>query len=154
MRAISLEFKDAPDPWLDFPRTCRASKIFYDIGEIVHEEGDLFERYQVSHMADLLLSSCAPQYRKQGLSKELYRRTLNFLKAEGVPIAKSVFTSPFSRAAVKPLGFEQVCRLYYKDVKDENGNLAFTKEARKAIQISGAEDDTEPYAALMALRII
>lgn len=143
MRAIFIE-TESDDFWDTFPRKCRASQIFFDIGEILHKEVDLFELYGVEKMADLFLSSVAPKYRNQGLSKEMYKRTLKFLAAEGIPLVKSVFTSPISRQAAFPLQFEEVCRLYYKDVKDNRGRLAFP---------STELDDEVHYAALMARRI-
>ncbi|CAL8091605.1 unnamed protein product [Orchesella dallaii] len=138
VRAICHE-KMEVNPWITFPKTSRAAQIFIDIGEIVHDMEDIYEKYQLSESADLLLSSCAPKYRNQGISKELYKRAINFLTAEGFKMVKSVFTSPYSRAGIKNLGFEEVNRLYYKDLKDENGNPVFDT----------SKLDSESYAALM-----
>ncbi len=85
----------------------------------------IFETYKLDEYAEFFVASCATNHRRQGLTSEMYVRNLKFLKAEGFKLAKSLFTSPYTRAAVKKLGFKEVCRIDYRDLYDQHGRLAF-----------------------------
>ncbi|CAL8091599.1 unnamed protein product [Orchesella dallaii] len=124
VRATFIHKKD-DNCWDFFPRKSLASKNLYQMCEIALEKGNIYERYGITEYADFLVASCATKYRNQGLAKELYRRSMELFKVEGIKLAKSVFTSPFSRAAVKRLGFEEICRVDYKTMKDKDGNPVF-----------------------------
>lgn len=100
-------------------------QILDDMHLMGAKEANVFERYGVNEYAALLVSSTHPKFRNQGLATEMYKRTLTLLKAEGVKVVKSTFTSPYSRAAVKRLGFEELCRVNWRDVKDKEGNFVF-----------------------------
>lgn len=65
------------------------------------------------------------------------------MAAEGFTMTKSVFTSPYSRAAAMKLGFEEVHRLYFKDAMNPDGNPIFSQY----------ELTDEHYGALLCKKI-
>lgn len=99
--------------------------VMYQINESCLEAADISGRFGVDEYADFFVASCAPKYRNQGLSSELYRLSLILIKAVGLKVVKSTFTSPYTRAAVKKLGFQELSRVTYKGLKDSQGNLIF-----------------------------
>lgn len=101
------------------------SKVLLRLVEITENMAGLFETYRLDEYAEFFVASCAPHHRQRGITTEMYVRNLRFLKAEGFKLAKSLFTSPYTRAAVAKLGFKEVCRLDYRDLCDENGKAAF-----------------------------
>lgn len=103
----------------------RTTQILSDMTAMGAKVANIYERYGVTEYAGFLVASTHPKFRKQGLATEMYKRSLVLLKAEGLKIVKSTFTSPFSRAAVRRLGFEEICRVDWKDVKDKEGNFVF-----------------------------
>lgn len=127
----------------DIPFNSHQSKVILKLVDITDSMAGLFERYGVNEYAEFFVASCAPHHRRQGITSEMYVRNLKFLKAEGFKLAKSLFTSPFTRAAVVKLGFEEVCRIDYRDLYDENGELAFDPNNLTS----------EHFAAVMVKRI-
>lgn len=107
--------------------------------QICDKACNVFEHYNINEYAEFFVASTAPKYRNQGLAKELYRRSLIFLAAEGFKMAKSIFTSPYSRAAARRLGFEEVYRIHYRDILDDDGNPIF----------AGYELTDEHYGAVL-----
>jgi len=103
-------------------------KVLFDVVNICGERCDLFKQYDVEEYGNFFVASCAPKYRKQGITSEMYRRSLAFLKAEGFQMAKSCFTSPFTRAAATNLGFEEAARLDYKEMVDGEGKPVFNHD--------------------------
>lgn len=55
----------------------------------------------------------------------MYRRSLILFKEVGLKLAMSIVTSPFTRAALKKHGFEEINRINYKGLKDQQENLIF-----------------------------
>ena len=103
----------------------RTEALMYKMCVEAEKIANTYERFGITKYGSFLVASCAPKYRNQGLTKELYRRSLVLFKAEGLPLARSVFTSPYTRAAVRSLGFEELSRVYFKDLKDDDGNPVF-----------------------------
>ncbi len=70
----------------------------------------------------------------------LCRRSLEFLKAEDFLLAQSMFTNPWTRRIALKLDFIETNRVYYKDLKREDGSgYVFPKESLTP----------EHYAAIM-----
>jgi len=95
---------------------------------MVKKAGDmvnLFDLYGIDHYADFLMTSVGSEFTRQGLVTEIYRRSMNLLRAKGYPLCKSVFTSPYTRKAASNLQFQELCRIYARDEKDENGQNIF-----------------------------
>jgi len=86
---------------------------------------DLFKHYDLEEYADFFVASCGTSYRRQGITGEMYKRCLGFLKAEGFKMCKSVFNSPFTRHIALKLGFEEKARVYFKEVMNDQGKPAF-----------------------------
>lgn len=103
----------------------RQAKILLHLCDVTDNMAGLLERYGLDEYAEFFVASCAPHHRRQGITSEMYVRNLKFLAAEGFKLAKSLFTSTYTRAAVTKLGFDEVCRLDYRDLYDEDGQPAF-----------------------------
>lgn len=103
----------------------RALKVLYQLVVMCNEKCDLLEHYKVDEYANFFVASCAPKYRNMGITSEMYRRSIKFLQSEGFKMAKSCFTSIYTRKAATNLGFEEVCRVYYRDMMDDEGNPIF-----------------------------
>lgn len=85
-------------------------------------EGDVFKNFpDVDKYGDFFMASVGSNYRGQGLATEMYRRSIKFFKAQGVQVAKSNFTSPFTRKAAHNLGFVELKRIKFLDYKDDQG---------------------------------
>ncbi|CAG7733619.1 unnamed protein product [Allacma fusca] len=95
----------------------------------------LFEKYNLDSYITFFLAIVHPDFRKQGLVTEMYRRAVDLARAEGFFLAKACFSSPYSRAAALKVGFQEVARITYSDVKDENGKPV----------IPGAMDDQHTW---------
>jgi len=102
---------------------------------------NIFDIYGVDQYADLTVASVDPQFRGLGLATEMYKRTLELLKSKRIPVAKSSFSSPYTRKIAQKFGFEQIRRDYFKDFRDENGEKFF----------HNADDQ---FSDLMAIRLI
>lgn len=85
----------------------------------------IFKKFGISEYAELLIVATSPKFRKQGLSMELYNRSLNFLTAEGFKLAKCVFTSPTTRRQALSLGFDEYLKIDYRCLKHRNGSRVF-----------------------------
>lgn len=110
---------------------------------LCHKACDPFQHYGVTEFANFFVASTATKYRNQGIATELYKRSFSFLAAEGFTMVKSVFTSPYSRAAAMKLGFEEVHRLYFKDVMNPDGKPMFSQ----------CELTDEHYGALLCKKL-
>ena len=93
--------------------------------QLLNERCNLFERFGVDHYGDFWVASVDPEFRQKGLATEMYRRSLALLKAKGYPVCKSVFSSPYTRRAVRNLGFEELDKMYMLDMKNEKGDAFF-----------------------------
>ncbi|CAG7724842.1 unnamed protein product [Allacma fusca] len=93
----------------------------------------LYEKYNLDSYMMCFLAIVHPDFRQQGLATEMYRRAVELARAEGFFLAKACFSSPYSRAAAAKVGFEEVARITYFDVTDENGKPV----------IPGAVDDQQ-----------
>lgn len=121
-----MTYRHTPSSSLDdVPVSSHQAKVLIRLCEITDRMAGLFETFGLREYAEFFTASCATHHRRQGITIEMYQRNLRFLKAEGFKLAKSLFTSPYTRAAVTKLGFKEVCRLDYRDLYDENGQLAF-----------------------------
>ncbi|CAG7727827.1 unnamed protein product [Allacma fusca] len=84
---------------------------------------NIFETFDIDEYADLRIQCVGRQFRGKGLATEMYTRALAFLKQSGFLVAKSVFTSPYTRKAASNLGFVELARKYFREITDENGAL-------------------------------
>ncbi|CAL8141996.1 unnamed protein product [Orchesella dallaii] len=142
--AVRITYRHTPlTNFDDIPINSHQSKVLLRVVEVTERMAALFERFDLDEYAEFFMASCAPDHRRQGITSEMYARNMKFLAAEGFKLAKSVFTSPYTRAAVAKLGFKEVCRLDYHDLYDETGKLAFDPE----------ELTSEHYAAIMVKEI-
>lgn len=109
--------------------------------EAANKKADLYDIYGIDFYADFLMTSVDPEFQRQGLVTEIYKRSIALLRAKGYPVCKSVFSSPFTRKAATNLGFQEHSRLYFLDHKNEQGELI----------LPNAEPDM--CAAVMALKL-
>ncbi|CAL8111442.1 unnamed protein product [Orchesella dallaii] len=124
--AVRVTFRHRKDTTFDgISMNSRTLKHLYKLVDICHQRCDLFEKYDLEEYADFFVASCAPKYRKRGITTEMYKRSLAFLKAEGFKLAKSVFTSPYTRAAARNLGFVEDSRVEFSELKEEDGSPLF-----------------------------
>lgn len=142
--AVRVTFRHAKATNFDGVKmNSKPMKELYKIVDLCHAGCDLFDYYNLEEYGDFFVASCAPKYRQLGITTEMYRRSLEFLAAEGFKMAKSVFTSPYTRAAATNLGFEEVFKLDYKDIMDEEGNPVFDANTLT----------DEHYASMMCKRL-
>lgn len=98
------------------------------MADIAIEKAQIYERFGIETYAEFLIASCSPKYRKQGITTELYKRSIAFLDAEGFKLVESIFTSQWARKVVEDLGFKELSRVYYKDLRDDNGQIIFDSD--------------------------
>ncbi len=89
------------------------------------KEVNILERFGVSEVANFVTASTDKKYRGLGLATEMYRRSNVFLKASGYKFAQGVLTSPFTRKALSNLGYTELSRMYFKNVKNDDGQPLF-----------------------------
>jgi len=99
------------------------------------------ETYGIDHYADFFMTSVDAEFRGQGLVTEMYRRSIALLTSKNLPVAKSVFSSPFTRKAATKLQFCELARLYLSEAKYEDGTKAYP---------DAGEDE---FASVMALKL-
>jgi len=88
----------------------------------VTKAADIFTAFpDVDKYVDLVMTVTDPTFRGQGLATEMYRRAMDLVKALGIPLCKSVLTSPFTMKACRNLKFVECSKLFLQDYKDENG---------------------------------
>jgi GNAT superfamily N-acetyltransferase len=123
LRVITIKKKDEPkEP--PFPFKFQKNKEIFDYVIGLSELCGTWERYpSISQFPELFGISVDPEFRKQGLAKEIYRRALAFLKAKGFSVARCGFTSPFSRKAAKSLGCKIVVGEKCSEAKTPGGRL-------------------------------
>lgn len=95
------------------------------------QKDEILTRWNVESYAEFFVASTHPDYRNRGLAMEMYQRSLKFLKAQGFQLVECIFTSSSTRRTASKLGFEEIARIYYKDVVDENGEPIFRKDEIK-----------------------
>jgi len=62
------------------------------------EDSNIFKFYpDLDCYADIFMASVDRRYRGQGLATEMYESAVPFLKARGIRLVKSCFTSPFTQ---------------------------------------------------------
>ena len=108
---------------------------------ICNERAQIFSRYPTDHYACYITASTGRDYRNIGLASEMYRRSEALLKEQKFPLVASCFTSPWTRKIATNRNFQELSRLYLKDLKDESGQQLFP---------NATEDD---FAAFMALKL-
>jgi GNAT superfamily N-acetyltransferase len=79
---------------------------------------DVFKEYGVNHFADILIISTGQDYRGQGLATEMYRRAISLLTAMGYSLVTSCFSNPISRKLGVKLGFQEIARSYFDEMKE------------------------------------
>lgn len=84
----------------------------------------MFERYGVEFVVWNFLVAVNEKHRNKGLASEMYSRIVRLLKHKKFPLAFSIFTSPFSRRAAQKVGFLEIDRLYFEELRHENGEIA------------------------------
>ncbi|CAG7829192.1 unnamed protein product [Allacma fusca] len=92
----------------------------------VEKQVDLFDTFGVEEYADLHFASIDKDFRGQGLASEMYNRAISLLKGLNFKLAKSSFTSPFTRKISTKLGFEQIAIKYFREIEDENGTYPYS----------------------------
>jgi predicted acetyltransferase len=128
----------------DIPINSYAGKVLLRLVDILDKMKNLYDGFGVEEYAEFFIASCDPKYRRLGLTTEMYRRNLEFLTAEGFQLAKSTFTSPYTRSIVSKFGFEEVCRLDYHEFVDEEGQMVFNPD----------ELSDEHFAAVMVKELV
>jgi len=108
-----------------------------------NNEGAFRRDFECDFFAEIRISSVVPKYRNQGLGTEIYARLMQFLRAKGFPVLRSVFTSGATWAIGAKFGFVEIGRLYFRDVLDENGEKLFPT----------AGDGKEECASYIACRL-
>jgi len=84
----------------DIPVTSYAGKALMRLVDILEKMSNLYDAFGVEEYAEFFVASCDAKYRRRGITTEMYRRNLEFLRAEGFKLVKSIFTSPFTRSIV------------------------------------------------------
>ncbi len=103
--------------------------VFLNSIDITEEQKlSIFQQFGISQYAELFITATSPKYRNQGLSMELYTRSLTFLKAKGFKLVKCIFTNPSTRKSGVKLGFNEFYKIDYRSLKDKNGSYVFTKD--------------------------
>lgn len=101
----------------------RQIRIILQIFSELDQQAQIFETYPtINSYGFFFVASTTPKYRNQGLTKELYKRTLNYFKTNGLELAKVFTSSPFTKAATKSLNFEIVGRVDFKNLIDKETN--------------------------------
>jgi GNAT superfamily N-acetyltransferase len=123
-----LKKRGEPDshPTFTYPK----NEDIYDYFVGLADRLNVWEAYpDVNEYIEMFGISVCPEYRKQGIAKEIYRRVLALMKVRGIKVARCGFTSPFSRKAAKSQGCkifveEPVCQAKLKDGRYLNSNAA------------------------------
>lgn len=103
------------------------------------EDSNIFKLYpDLDCYADIFMASVDRRYRGQGLATEMYESAVPFLKARGIKLVKSCFTSPFTQRIGKNLGFRELARRHFRDYRDENGDVVFTNAGESDEAVVGA----------------
>jgi GNAT superfamily N-acetyltransferase len=93
-----------------------------------NQRDEIYCNYGIEEYAELFIVATNPKYRNNGLSMELYIRSISFLRAEGFKLIKCILTNPTTRRAGTRLGFETYYKLDYKLLTDRNGELLFPRD--------------------------
>jgi predicted GNAT family acetyltransferase len=92
------------------------------LDEVTHEA---FRNNFDSNYAEIFITAVPNKFGGHGIATEMYRRSLEYLKAKGFKTVKSGFSSPGTRKIGAKLGFDEIGRLYYKAHTKENGEKSF-----------------------------
>lgn len=90
--------------------------------ETVNQQCNIFDKFGVNYYAEFFMASVDPEFQREGIATEMYKRSIKLLRSKGYPLCKSVFTNPYARSAVSKLGFEEISRFYFLDLKNEQGD--------------------------------
>lgn len=101
----------------------------------------MFEKYGVEFVVWNFMVAVSSKHRNRGLASELYKRVVELLRSKKFPLAFSIFTSPFSRRAAQKVGFVEIDRAYFNELRNETGELVVPK---------GTEYD---FASVMVLEL-
>lgn len=88
---------------------------------------EMFAKYGVEFVVWNFLVAVNCKHRKRGLASELYSRIVELLRSKNLPLAFSIFTSPFSRRAAQKVGFVEIDRVYFNELRNEEGELVLPK---------------------------
>jgi len=106
----------------------REGKLIHKFLDELEKAADIHKGLGIPSFAEFFLVSTDRRFRQQGLAKELYERSIKFLKAEGFKHAMVVTTSPHTKRSTEKLGFDIITRKEYSEFKDFEGNPVFSKE--------------------------
>jgi len=94
----------------------------------LEEEVNFPDRFGITEFASFLTASTNRKHREMGLMTEMFRRSLELLKATktNIKYVKSVHTSPWTTKALGNLGFKELARIRFKDLQvEDNGEQLF-----------------------------
>lgn len=101
----------------------------------------MFAKYGVEYVVWNFFVAVNAKYRKMGLASELYSRVVQLLRSKKFPLVFSIFTSPFSRRAAHKVGFVEIDRVYFNELRNDKGEVVLPK---------GTQDD---FASVMVLEM-
>jgi len=101
----------------------------------------LNEKYPEDGYAVGFLSSVSPNYRGQGIATEIYRRSILLFRKNGFLIARNFFSSKITMKIVRKLGYEELSRVYLRELRNDDGLLVFPQAG------------PDFYATLMVIRL-
>ncbi|ODM95770.1 Dopamine N-acetyltransferase [Orchesella cincta] len=125
----------------DTPRVMESAEM-KKIWPFLHqldENSNIFKLYpDMDSYVELFMASVDRRFRGQGLATEMYESAIPFLKDRGFRLVKSCFTSPFTHRIGKKLGFRELTRRFFRDYRDESGEVVFTNAEDKDEAVVGA----------------
>lgn len=82
--------------------------------------GSLFQKFD--SYAEIYTVSTAREFRGHGLLKKAMAINLSYLRENGYSLVEGLFSSPYSRAAAYSLGFKELSRVSYKELRNSDGH--------------------------------
>ncbi|XP_037028885.1 uncharacterized protein LOC119069097 [Bradysia coprophila] len=117
-------------------------KIMNSLHATLHDSKlGMFGRYGVESVVWNFLVVVDSKQRGKGLASEMYARVVRLLRSKKMSLAFSIYTSPFSRRAAQKVGFVEIDRAYFNELRDENGAI---------ILPNATQDD---FASVMVLQM-
>jgi len=119
VRVTNGKYLGKPEPTyeINLPEIKNMFKYWFHVCDKVN----VWEKYAINQYAFFLMTCVDPEFQGQGLVTEMYRRSINYLRARGFPLCVGLFTSPFTRKAVAHFPFEDLASEKLADFKGENG---------------------------------
>lgn len=103
--------------------------------DFIDTQFKLFELYPgVDKYLDAKILSVNEMYRGQGIGVKLTERTIEYTRANNIPVISMLCTSRFSARVCEKLNFKRVYALNYKDYFIEGRNPILPAEPHKVVQ--------------------